>query len=122
MRVLVIDDDMILANLLKLTLELDGFDVAVAHDGGAGLTKLREQRFDLVILDLVMPNVDGVRFLRMLAETDAPRPRVMVLSSAIEEGVTEAWRALGVVDVARKPVEPGELVKRARRALDADAS
>ena len=122
MRVLVIDDDMILANLLKLTLELDGFDVVVAHDGGAGLTKLREQRFDLVILDLVMPNVDGVRFLRMLAETDAPRPRVMVLSSAIEEGVTEAWRALGVVDVARKPVEPGELVERARRALDADPS
>ena len=122
MRVLVIDDDTILANLLKLTLELDGFDVAVAHDGGAGLTRLREQRFDLVILDLVMPNVDGVRFLRMLAETDAPRPRVMVLSSAIEEGVTEAWRALGVVDVARKPVEPGELVERARRALDTDPS
>lgn len=122
MRILVVDDDTILANLLKLTLELDGFEVAVAHDGGAGLAKLKEEDFDLVILDLVMPNMDGVRFLRMLAETDAPRPRVMVLSSAIEEGVTDAWRALGVVDVARKPVEPTELVRRARQALGPGAA
>ena len=117
MRVLIVDDDVILANLLKLTLELEGFLVEVAHDGQAGLAMLGEAEFGLVVLDLVMPNVDGVRFLRLLDKQAGPRPRIMVLSSAIEGELTDAWRALGVVDLLRKPIAPSELVGRAQRIL-----
>ena len=116
-RILIVDDDPILAGLLQLTLELDGYEVAVANDGAAGLEQIAQQRFDLVVLDLVMPKVDGIRFLRLLAETGAKRPPVMIVSSAINEELPEQYRALGVVDHARKPVEPAELVERAKRAI-----
>lgn len=118
-RILVIDDDPILAGLLNLTLELEGFEVVVASDGAAGLKEVTSQPFDLVLLDLIMPRIDGIKFLRLLAESGAPRPPVIIVSSAIDENLTEHHRALGVVDIARKPVEPAELVKRAKRALAA---
>ncbi len=116
-RILVIDDDPILAGLLQLTLQLEGYDVDVASDGDAGLKQVKAARFDLILLDLVMPKIDGIKFLRLLAESGAHRPPVMIVSSATEEKLTEQHRALGVVDIARKPVEPAELVKRAARAL-----
>ncbi|MEM8725671.1 MAG: response regulator [Pseudomonadota bacterium] len=116
-RILVIDDDPILAGLLQLTLELEGYEVSVASDGDAGMKMVTTERFDLILLDLVMPKIDGIKFLRLLAESGAHRPPVMIVSSAIEENLTDQYRALGVVDIARKPVEPAELVKRARRAL-----
>lgn len=116
-RILIVDDDPILASLLQMTLELDGYQVAVAKDGAEGLEQVAAQRFDLVILDLVMPRIDGIRFLRLLAEREAERPPVMIVSSAIDEELPAQYRALGVVDHARKPVEPAELVERAKRAL-----
>ncbi len=116
-RILVIDDDQILAGLLQLTLELEGYDVAVEYDGNAGLQRVLTERFDLVLLDLVMPKVDGIKFLRLLAERGAKRPPIMIVSSAIDEGMTDDYRAMGVVDIARKPVEPAALVARASAIL-----
>ncbi len=116
-RILVVDDDPILAGLLQMTLQLEGYDVAVASDGDVGLKLVTSERFDLVMLDLVMPKIDGLKFLRLLAESGADRPPVMIVSSAMEEKMTDNLRALGVVDIARKPVEPAELVTRAKRAL-----
>ena len=54
-HILVVDDDPILAGFLQLTLELEGYRVAVANDGAVGLDKVARARFDLVLLDLVMP-------------------------------------------------------------------
>lgn len=116
-RILVVDDDPILAGLLQMTLQLEGYDVAVASDGDVGLKLVTSERFDLVMLDLVMPKIDGLKFLRLLAESGADRPPVMIVSSAMEEKMTDNLRTLGVVDIARKPVEPAELVTRAKRAL-----
>lgn len=116
-HILVIDDDPILAGLLQLTLELEGYDVTVANDGAAGLEHTKSTKFDVILLDLVMPKVDGIKFLRLLAEEGSARPPVMIVSSAIEEKLTDQHRALGVVDIARKPIEPAELVLRTKRAI-----
>jgi DNA-binding response OmpR family regulator len=116
-HILVVDDDPILAGFLQLTLELEGYRVAVANDGAVGLDKVARERFDLVLLDLVMPKIDGVKFLRLLNEGQSHRPPIMIVSSAIEEKLTDQHRALGVVDIARKPVETKELVTRVKRAL-----
>lgn len=116
-RILVIDDDVILAGLLRLTLELEGFDVMVENDGDAGLRRVMAERFDLVLLDLIMPKVDGIKFLRLLAERGSERPPIMIVSSAIDEGLTDQYRSMGVVDIARKPIEPAELVKRCKTIL-----
>lgn len=121
-RILIIDDDPILAGLLQLTLELEGHQVATAEDGAAGLDLVNSEHFDLILLDLVMPKIDGIKFLRLLAEKGDARPPVMIVSSAINEELTDQHRALGVVDIARKPVEPDELVARVSRALAKGAS
>lgn len=116
-RVLIIDDDVILAGLLQLTLELEGFEVDTAADGDEGLALVRQKPFDLILLDLVMPRMDGIKFLRLLNDSEAKRPPVMIVSSATGTELTEQHRAFGVVDIARKPVEPAMLVKRAKAAL-----
>ena len=116
-RILIIDDDVILAGLLQLTLELEGFEVDTAADGDEGLALVRQKQFDLILLDLVMPRMDGIKFLRLLNESDAKRPPVMIVSSATGSELTEQHRAMGVVDIARKPVEPANLVERAKAAL-----
>ncbi len=116
-RILIVDDDVILSGLLQLTLELEGFEVVVANDGAAGLECVDKNRFDLVVLDLVMPKIDGIKFLRLLAEKGAERPPIMVVSSAANDSQPDQFRALGVVDNARKPVEPAELVSRVKRAI-----
>ena len=121
-RILIIDDDAILAGLLQLTLELEGFDVATAPDGEAGLDLVRARNFDLIMLDLVMPKMDGIRFLRLLNEHGAKRPPVMIVSSAIGSDLTDQHRAMGVVAIARKPVEPAQLVAMARDILSAQAA
>lgn len=121
-RILIVDDDPILAGLLQLTLELEGFSVVVANDGAEGLERVDEAPFDLVILDLVMPKMDGLKFLRMLAEKGSERPPIMVVSSATNDGAAEQFRALGVVDNARKPVEPAQLVERVKRAIASNPS
>ena len=116
-RILIIDDDVILAGLLQLTLELEGFEVDTAPDGDEGLALVRQKPFDLILLDLVMPKMDGIKFLRLLNESDAKRPPIMIVSSATGTELTEQHRAMGVVDIARKPVEPAMLVERAKAAL-----
>ncbi|MEL7189902.1 MAG: response regulator [Pseudomonadota bacterium] len=117
--ILIIDDDAILAGLLKLTLELEGFSVTLASNGEIGLQKVKSEQFDLILLDLVMPQIDGLKFLRLLANSGVSRPPVMIVSSAIDEVLSDQHRELGVVDIARKPIEPAQLVERARRALKA---
>ena len=116
-RILIIDDDVILAGLLQLTLELEGFEVDTAADGDEGLALVRQKPFDLILLDLVMPKMDGIKFLRLLNESEAKRPPIMIVSSATGTELTEQHRAMGVVDIARKPVEPAMLVERAKAAL-----
>lgn len=116
-RILVIDDDPILAGLLQLTLQLEGFEVKIAGDGDAGMKILRAEKFDLILLDLVMPKIDGVKFLRLLNESNTDCPPVMVVSSAVDDRLTHQLRPLGVIDVARKPIEPAALVVRVKRAL-----
>lgn len=118
-RILLIDDDPILAGLLQLTLQLEGYEVIIAPDGAEGLARITAERFDIILLDLVMPNVDGMKFLRIVAERGLYHPPVIIVSSAIEEKLTPAFSDLGVVDIARKPVEPAALVRRVKRVLGA---
>ncbi len=116
-HILIVDDDTILSGLLQLTLELEGYDASTAPDGDAGLAMLRQGTFDLVVLDLVMPKMDGIKFLRVLNEGAERRPPVIVISSTAGNTLSDEFRALGVVAIARKPVEPGWLVAQVAAAL-----
>lgn len=120
-RILIIDDDDLLSEMLKLTLELEGFDAHTAPHGLAGMEQLRARPFDLIILDLVMPTMDGVKFLRVLNDSDLPRPPILIISASADNVLDDAHRALGVVGVSRKPLEPARLVANVKAALAAAA-
>ncbi len=116
-HILIVDDDEILASLLELTLEIEGYRVSTAHDGEQALVRMAQGGIDLVVLDLVMPKMDGVRFLRVLNEKGEARPPVIVISSTAGNSLSDEFRSLGVVAIARKPVEPAWLVSEIGTAL-----
>ncbi|WP_284123880.1 response regulator [Parerythrobacter aestuarii] len=118
-RILIVDDDTILSGLLQLTLELEGYAVTTAPDGSDALAILKTQDFDAIILDIVMPKMDGIKFLRVLNDSGAKRPPILVISSAAGNELTDSFRALGVVGIARKPIEPAKLVARVGEVLAA---
>jgi DNA-binding response OmpR family regulator len=116
-HILIVDDDEILSGLLQLTLELEGYTVDTAANGEIGLAKMREVHFDLVLLDLVMPRVDGVKFLRLRKDDGGPMPPVIIISSTSGEEVAGLPAEMGVLGFLRKPVEPARLVKQVEKAL-----
>jgi two-component system response regulator ArlR len=72
-RVLVVEDDRKTAELVRLYLERAGYSVDVAHDGCAGLEKARQEEFDLIILDIMLPGMDGLSVCRKVRlESDVP--------------------------------------------------
>jgi CheY-like chemotaxis protein len=103
--ILVVDDDELVSEMLAAMLVLEGYDVATAENGAVGLDLLARRHFDLVLLDLVMPHMDGIRFLRLLPERIAAPPPIIVVSASVTGDIAQAVRMPGVVGVSRKPVQ-----------------
>lgn len=116
-KLLLIDDDAILRDLLALHLELQGYQILTASDGQAGLVILNETNVDLIVLDLMMPVMDGLRFMRALNAALPAPPSVIVLSAAGHGDREKELKAAGAHFVIRKPVDPQEFLACVRRAL-----
>ena len=117
-HILIVDDDDLLSEMLKMTLELEGYTVATAPNGAEGLEQVKARKFDLIILDLVMPKMDGVKFLRVMNDNIAEKPPVLVISASAGNQLGDQHKALGVVGIARKPLDPAGIVNRVRAVLD----
>lgn len=114
-RLLIIDDDKALCSGLKELLGTEGFEVAVAHDGIAGLTRAREEDFALVILDIMMPGLDGLSVLQELRpENDTP---VLMLTARGDEEDRILGFEYGADDYLAKPFNPRELLLRIKAIL-----
>lgn len=114
-RILVVEDDERLADLVRRYLERDGHHVLVAHDGRRGLELARANRPDVVVLDLMLPVVDGWDVCRILrAESDVP---IMMVTARTTEDDTLLGLDLGADDYLAKPFSPRELVARVRVLL-----
>ena len=113
--ILVIEDDTHLADLIQLTLERADYRVAVAGDGRTGLERLRALRPALVVLDLMLPVLDGWEVCRQARqESDVP---IIMLTARGEEADRVQGLELGADDYLVKPFSPRELVARARAIL-----
>src|SRR5712671_5069920 len=114
-RVLVVDDDTALADVVRRYLTREGFAVEVAGDGESGLERALATLPDLVVLDLMLPGLDGVEVCRRLRQT-APIPVVMLTARGEEEDRI-AGLDLGADDYVTKPFSPRELTARVKAVL-----
>lgn len=119
-NILVVDDNRM--NRLKLgkNLEKNGHGVTLAEDGHEALKMLDAQSFDLVLLDLVMPGIDGFQVLETIKDDPDLQTIPVIVISAVNEGETaKRCLDLGAVDYLEKDVEPGELNLRVAASLKA---
>lgn len=114
-RVLLVDDEAMVREVVTRYLEREGFAVAVAADGDAALELIGRCAFDLVVLDLMLPSVDGLSVLRELrCRGDTP---VIVLTARGDEGDRVLGLELGADDYVVKPFSPRELAARVRSVM-----
>jgi two-component system alkaline phosphatase synthesis response regulator PhoP len=114
-RVLVIDDDIKTVELVKLYLRRDGYKVLEAYDGNEGLRLARQTRPDLIVLDLMLPGVDGLELCRQIREeSDVP---IIMLTARTTESDRLKGLELGADDYVTKPFSPRELAARVRTVL-----
>lgn len=114
-RILVVDDDRELCELLVEYLQREGFAIECAHDGAAGLTRATDASFDVMILDVMLPELTGFEVLRRLRRTSAIP--VLMLTARGEEVDRIVGLELGADDYLPKPFNPRELVARIHAIL-----
>lgn len=120
--VLVCDDDPLLLDLVEYRLKGRGYSVAIARDGGEALQRMKEVAPDAIVLDAMMPVMDGYELLRRIRENEATArtPVIMLTARRQEEDIVSALE-LGADDYIVKPFIPEELVARLARLVGADA-
>jgi len=114
-RILVVDDEKRMVGFIRLNLEHDGFEVIEAFNGAQAIERLRDSLPDLILLDIMMPDLDGFEVLRMVREASAVP--VIMLTAKGEENDKVRGLELGADDYITKPFSPRELVSRVRAVL-----
>ncbi|MFC4556024.1 MtrAB system response regulator MtrA [Georgenia faecalis] len=114
-RILVVDDDTALAEMIGIVLAADGFEAAFCADGAQALDAVRAEQPDLVLLDLMLPGLDGVEVCRLIrAESDVP---VVMLTAKSDTTDVVTGLEAGADDYISKPFKPKELVARVKTRL-----
>ena len=114
--ILVVDDEERLRSLLRAYLTQEGYHVLSAGDGREALHLARQEKPDLIILDVMMPEMDGLEFLKQYRARERGAP-VIMLTARVEEADTVLGLELGADDYVTKPFSPRVLVARVRAAL-----
>ncbi len=117
-RILLVDDDPVIVRLLQINFRLEGYDVDTASRGDEALERVRSNPPDVVVLDVMMPGLDGWEVARRLKENESVRHIPLVfLSARAQDEDRQRGYALGVDEYVTKPFDPAHLVEIVRRAL-----
>ncbi len=111
-RVLVVDDEPTIGDVVSRYLERAGYEAAVAENGYDALAQAQAQRPDVVVLDLMLPDLDGLEVMRRLRAQQRSRTAVILLTARSEESDRITGLRLGADDYVVKPFSPAELVAR----------
>ncbi|XKK63046.1 response regulator [Streptomyces sp. ARC32] len=117
-RILVVDDNKVIRQLIRVNLELEGFEVVTAGDGAECLEVVHQVRPDVVTLDVVMPRLDGLRTAARLRADPRTRDLPIAIVSASTQYEVDAGFAVGVDAFLSKPFEPAELIGLVRRLAE----
>jgi len=117
-KILMIDDEKDLVDTLSFRLQAHGFDVISASDGPRGIEKAKADKPDLIILDLMMPGMDGYEVVKRLkadnATTNVP---IIILTAAVSPELTQKVCNIHAADCITKPFEPRDLLEKVKKAL-----
>jgi DNA-binding response OmpR family regulator len=116
--VLIADDDVDIVRFVALNLRLEGFDVVAAHDGQEALAKALDVRPDLIVLDTMMPGMDGYEVCSRLRDDRraGPIPVIMLTARSLDADRAQAFTA-GADDWVTKPFDPADLVSKVKHRL-----
>src|SRR5262245_12747382 len=117
-KILVVDDEIYIVHILDFSLGMEGYEVVTALDGEQGLEKARAQRPDLIVLDIMMPKLDGYETCKMLKADPETRSIPIILLSAKGRNIEQKnGIAVGADDYITKPFSPRKLVERINSIL-----
>ncbi len=117
-RILVVDDEVQLVEMVKIRLEANGYEVLAAYDGQEALDKTREEKPDLIVLDLMLPKLDGYKVCRMIKFDEKYKNIPIILFSArAQESDKEMGVQVGANAYITKPFEPQALLSKIKELL-----
>lgn len=117
-KILIADDEPAILELLRRTLELEGYEPSLASDGETALRRIKSEEPELVLLDVMMPVLDGWQVLEKIADVHArKRPRVIVLTAKGTERDIAKGLGLGACEYVIKPFEIADLLATIREVL-----
>jgi DNA-binding response OmpR family regulator len=115
-KVLLVDDDVQICAFVSMLLQLEGFNTQVAQTADGAMAFLATEQFDLILLDIAMPDVDGIELCRRIkGDPRTNRVPVLIVSARPGEEVIRKAKAAGADDFIRKPFENDELIAQIRR-------
>ncbi|MEI5905493.1 response regulator transcription factor [Bacillus spongiae] len=115
-KVLVVDDEQSIVTLLKYNLEQAGFEVITANDGEVGMNKAIDEKPDIIVLDLMLPSMDGIEVCKQLRQVKVMTP-ILMLTAKDDEFDKVLGLELGADDYMTKPFSPREVVARVKAIL-----
>ena len=117
-RILVVDDEIYIVHILEFTLTMEGYEVVTAADGEEALQKVQQERPDLIVLDIMMPKMDGYEVCRRLRQDEDLRGLPVILLSAKGRPVDrETGLEVGADDYIVKPFSPRRLLEKIKDLL-----
>lgn len=118
-KLLIIEDDRFIAKMYQTKLNLEGFDVEVAENGAIGVEKIKSFGPDLVLLDIIMPEMDGFAVLEAIRDDDSINSTsVVVMSNLAQEDHLKRAKALGAKDyIVKSQFTPMDVVKKIKEVL-----
>ena len=117
-RILVCDDDPVILRLLQVNLELEGYDVLLANHGEEAFEVAQAERPDLIILDIMMPRMDGYQTVAALKANESTKHiPVVFLSAKAQASDIERGKEQGVADYLTKPFDPSDLLDVVERLV-----
>ena len=117
-RILIVDDDPVILRLLKVNFEMEGFAVITAENGEEGVSKATRERPDIILLDVMMPGMNGLEAAEKLRAQENTKEIPIIFVSAKAQSVdVKAGLTAGAVDYVTKPFDPVELVEKVENLL-----
>lgn len=117
-KILIVDDERDLVEMIKLRLEAAGYETSEAHDGQEGLAKAHKEKPDLIILDLMLPKIDGYKVCRMLKFDEKYKEIPIIMFSArAQDSDKQMGKEVGADAYVTKPFEPQVLLDKIKELL-----